>query len=253
MIHGICITLMFPIVLAGIASGVEPSTAPFGAWSSPIHTKMLVQGAVRFGDVTTDGDTLYWAEGRPEEDGRYVIVRGTVEGNPQDVRPKPFSARTTVHEYGGGAIAVHDGTIYFANYADQRVWRIAPGGTPTPITAEGKLRFADFVFDKIRNRLFSVCEDHSKNDHGPANRIVAISLNDGKVSTLVEGADFYSNPRLSPNGRELSWLEWCHPNMPWDGTELFVAPIAADGSLSNARKIAGGKDESIFQPTWSPD
>jgi dipeptidyl aminopeptidase/acylaminoacyl peptidase len=244
---------MFPIVLAGIASGAGPIAAPFGSWRSPISAKMLVQGAVRFGDVTTDDDTVYWVEGRPEEEGRYVIVKRTTDGTTHDVLPKPFSARTTVHEYGGGAIAVHAGTVYFANYADQRLWRISPGQEPKPITPEGKLRFADFIYDASHDRLISICEDHSKNDHEPTNRIVAISLNDGKVSTLTEGADFYSNPRVSPNGNELSWLAWHHPNMPWDGTELYLAAIAADGSLRAAHKVAGGKDESIFQPSWSPD
>ena len=116
--------------------------------------------------------------------------------------------------------------MYFTNYADQRLWRLTPGKAPQPITAESKLRFADFVHDAPRNRLIAVCEDHTQDDHEPANRIVAVSLADGKVTTLVEGADFYSNPRISPDGKQLAWLAWNHPNMPWDGTELFVAPIA---------------------------
>jgi len=214
---------------------------------------MLVQGAVRFGDVAIDGDTVYWIEGRPEEEGRYVIVRRTADGKIEDVLPKPFSARTTVHEYGGGALAVFGGKSYFTNYADQRLWRLTPGQTPQPITPESKLRFADFVYDAPRNRLIAVCEDHTKNDHEPANRVVAVNLADGKVTTLVEGADFYSNPRVSPDGRQLSWLAWRHPNLPWDGTELFVAAIAADGSIGKPSKVAGGEDESIFQPSWSPD
>lgn len=246
-------TLMFSIASTGVNSLAAPAVAPFGSWRSPISSNMLVQGAVRFGDVTIDGSDLYWVEGRPEEEGRYVIVKRTADGKIVDVLPKPFSARTTVHEYGGGAIAVHDGVIYFANYADQRLWRIAPSQDPQPITPEGKLRFADFVVDKPRHRLISVCEDHSKSDHECTNRVVSVNLDDGKISTLVEGADFYSNPRVSPSGGELSWLAWHHPNMPWDGTELFVAPITADGTLGQHRKVAGGDDESIFQPTWSPD
>ncbi len=214
---------------------------------------MLVQGAVRFGDVATDGDDLYWIEGRPEEEGRYVIVRRSADGKIDDVLPKPFSARTTAHEYGGGAIAVHNGTVFFANFADQRIWQIAPGQEPQPITPEGKLRFSDFIFDAPRNRLISVCEDHSRSNHEPENRIVAIHLADGVVTTLVESADFYSNPRVSPDGRKLSWLEWRHPNMPWDGTELYVASIAADGSVNEPRRVAGGDDESVFQPSWSPN
>jgi dipeptidyl aminopeptidase/acylaminoacyl peptidase len=234
-------------------AAAKVTVAPFGSWRSPVSTQMLVEGAVRFYDVATDDGTVYWIESRPEEEGRYVIVRRTSDGKVADVLPKPFSARTLVHEYGGGSLAVADGVVYFTNYADQRLWRIAPGKAPEPITAESKQRFADFVVDAARKRLIAVCEDHSQNDHEPANRIVAVSLQDGKVTTLAEGTDFYSDPRISPNGKELCWLEWQHPNMPWDGTELFVAPIEADGSLGKARKVAGGQDESIFQPSWSPE
>ena len=235
------------------SSQAKPTVAPYGSWRSPISAQMLVQGAVRFGDIATDGDTVYWIEGRPEEQGRYVIVRRTADGTIEDVLPKPFSARTTVHEYGGGALAVYDGTIFFTNYADQQVWQIMPGHAPQAITAEAKMRFADYAYDASRNRLVAVGEDHAQNDHEPANRIVAVALGDGKVTTLAEGADFYSNPRISPNGKSLSWLQWHHPNMPWDGSELMVAPIEADGSLGKPRVVAGGNDESIFQPTWSPD
>jgi dipeptidyl aminopeptidase/acylaminoacyl peptidase len=214
---------------------------------------MLVQGAVRFGDVAVDGDTVHWVEGRPEEAGRCVIVRRTPDGKIEDVLPAPFSARTLVHEYGGGAMAVAAGTVYFTNYADQRIWRVAPGSTPIPVTAEGRQRFADFIHDAVRDQLIAVCEDHAQDDNEPVNRIVSVSLSDGKVRTLVEGADFYSNPRLSPDGKQISWLQWYHPNMPWDGTELFVAPVAEDGTVVERRKVAGGMDESVFQPSWSPD
>jgi dipeptidyl aminopeptidase/acylaminoacyl peptidase len=234
-------------------SVAEPTAAPYGSWRSPISAQMLVQGAVRFGDVATDGDTLYWVEARPQEQGRYVIVRRTPDGKIEDVLPAPFNARTTVHEYGGGAIAALGGTVFFTNYTDQRLWRLVPGEQPKAITAEGKLRFADFVIDSARNRLVAVCEDHTANDHNPVNRVAAVSLADSKVTTLLDGADFYSNPRISPDGRQLSWLSWSHPNMPWDGTELFVAPLKPDGSLGASRKVAGSADESIFQPSWSPD
>ncbi|HEX3601072.1 MAG TPA: hypothetical protein VHU84_13060, partial [Lacipirellulaceae bacterium] len=234
-------------------AATQPSEAPFGSWRSPISAQMLVQGAVRFGDLATNGESVYWVEGRPEEEGRYVIACRTADGKIKDVLPKPFSARTTVHEYGGGAFTVHNGTIYFSNYADQRLWRVSPGQQPEPITPVGKLRFADFVVDAPRNRLVSVCEDHTKGNHEVANRVVAVNLHDGTITTLVEGADFYSNPRVSPNGEKLSWLSWHHPNMPWDGTELYVASLTKDGSIGEARKVAGGVDESIFQPSWSPD
>ncbi len=236
-------------------TAVKSAVAPYGSWRSPISAQMLVQGAVRFGDVAVDGDTLYWVESRPEEQGRYVIVRRTPDGTIKDILPPPFSARTLVHEYGGGAITASSGTVFFTNYADQRLWRLEPGQAPQPITAEARWRFADFVYDTDRNRLISICEDHTASGHEPVNRIVSVSLVDGNVTPLVEGADFYSNPRVSPDGQQLVWLSWNHPNMPWDGTELFVAPIdgAGDGAIGTPRKVAGGTDESIFQPSWSPD
>ena len=234
-------------------AAAKPTVAPYGSWRSPVTAQLLVQGAVRFGDVAIDGETLYWVEGRPEEQGRYAIARRTPDGKVDDVLPVPFSARTTVHEYGGGALCAAGGTVFFSNYADQRLWQIKPGEPPQPITPIFKLRFADFVHDNARKRLIAICEDHSTARHEPVNRIVAVSLTEGNVTPLVEGTNFYSNPRLSPDGRQLAWLSWNHPNMPWDGTELFVARVASDGSLGKPRKVAGGPDESIFQPSWSPE
>jgi dipeptidyl aminopeptidase/acylaminoacyl peptidase len=235
------------------AAAAAPAPATYGSWRSPITAEMLVHGTVRFGDMCLDGQTLYWVESRPEEAGRYVIVRRTPDGTITDMLPSPYSARTLVHEYGGGAMLASQEIVYFSNYADQRIWRIRPGEHPEAVTAAGKLRFADFVHDLSRNRLISVCEDHTPGDHQPVNRLVSIDLDGGAIRTLVEGHDFYSNPRLSPDGRQLAWLSWDHPNMPWDGTELFVAQFMPDGSLDKPRKVAGGQDESIFQPAWAPD
>ena len=254
----------FPLVLAlmcaalhsgdpDFASAATPRVAPFGSWKSPISAAMLVAKSVRFGDVSIDGDTIYWTELRPEDEGRTAIVRRTPDGKIADVLPPPFSARTTANEYGGGAFLAAGGTVYFSNYADQRIWRFKPGDEPQPLTPAGKLQFADYLLDAQRNRLISVCEDHSAGDAEPANRIVAVDLATGQVSPLVEGADFYSTPCVSPDGGQLAWLSWNHPNMPWDDTELHVAPIDSDGSLGKSRLVAGGKDESIFQPAWSPD
>jgi dipeptidyl aminopeptidase/acylaminoacyl peptidase len=239
-------------------AGAEPTVAPYGSWRSPITTQMLVRGAVRFGDISLDGDIPYWVEVRPEEQGRYAIVRRAPNGKIEDVLPAPFGARTLANEYGGGALLVSQGTVYFTNYADQRIWRLSleakpQAVVPEPLTAVGRLRFADFVHDRERNRLIAVCEDHTTSDDEPPNRIVSIDLVDGKVTTLVEGADFYSNPRLSPDGRRLAWLAWNHPNMPWDDTELFVAQLEPDGHPGKPRKVAGDLEESIFQPEWSPD
>ncbi|HEX5421371.1 MAG TPA: S9 family peptidase, partial [Gammaproteobacteria bacterium] len=176
----------------------------------------------------------------------------------QDVNPPPFNARTRVHEYGGGAYCVVDGRVYFTHFADQRLYRSEPGLSPaalTPDAGQSALRYADFRADRRRDRLIAVREDHRDSGREPRNELVAISLETpspegGRV--LVSGRDFYSTPRVSPDGTRLAWLCWDHPNMPWDGTELWVAELAEDGAVVNARRVAGGPSESIVQPEWSP-
>jgi dipeptidyl aminopeptidase/acylaminoacyl peptidase len=157
-----------------------------------------------------------------------------------------------VHEYGGSAYAVADGVIYASHFADQRLYRMAPGAEPVAITPEAPLRYADGVIDGSRGRWLGVVEDHGGGGE-PANLIGAVSLADGTLERLVEGHDFFASPRLSPDGARLAWLAWDHPNMPWDGTELWVASIGDDGRPTGAEHIAGGVDESIVGPTWSPD
>jgi dipeptidyl aminopeptidase/acylaminoacyl peptidase len=235
------------------ASSQPPKTAPFGSWRSPITTQMLVKANVHIGDLSVDGEDLYWVESRPEEDGRCVVVRQSGNGKVEDVLSKPYSARTLVHEYGGGALLASEGVVYFSNFADQRIWRVEPGKEPRVLTPDARYRFADLVHDRDRQRLICVCEDHRSTEKEPANRIVAVDTNDGQVTTLVEGADFYSSPQVSPDSCQLAWLSWNHPNMPWDGTELRVAAFLADGTLDVARTVSGGEDESVFQPAWSPD
>ena len=221
---------------------------PYGSWPSPLTASRVTAGALRLDHVQLDGEDVYWVEGRASEGGRYVIVRRTADGAIIDVTPTVFNVRTRVHEYGGAAYTVDRGTIYFANFADQRIYRQRSGAVPDPITAEGGF-YADFRVDRTRDRLISVREDHSKAGEA-INTIVAIG---GGETVLVSGADFYSDPIVSPDGASLAWLQWHHPNMPWDGTELCVARFETDGTLGPARTIAGGATESIFQPEWSPD
>jgi len=246
-----------------------PATIPYGAWPSPLTAARVTAGALRLDHIQLDGDDVYWVEGRASEGGRYVIVKRDAMGVLTDMTAPPFNVRTRVHEYGGAAYTVDRGTVYFANFADQRIYRQAPGEAPEAITAEGCF-YADFRVDTSRNRLIGVCEDHanaglptgaSAKVGEPSNTIVAIEPRDGgtevppfwHVGALISGADFYSDPIVSPDGASLAWLQWHHPNMPWDGTELCVAPFNADGSLGAAQVIAGGAAESIFQPSWSPD
>lgn len=227
-----------------------PMSAPYGSWNSPITSDLIVAGSIRLGEIRLEGETVYWSEGRPTEGGRSVVVRRTPNGKVTDLTPAPLNVRTRVHEYGGGAFNLLDGTLYFSNFADQRLYRHPQVGEPEPVTPEGSFRYADAVWDKIRCRILCIQEDHSREGHEPINQIVAIADN---TKILVSGNDFYASPRLSPDGSQLAWITWNHPNMPWDGTELWVAEVKTDGSLSEAVKIAGGLAESIFQPEWSPD
>ena len=230
-----------------------PTTAPYGSWKSPITTDLIVSGSIGLGEVALDGEDIYWVEMRPAEGGRMVVVKRTPDGEISDITPGPFSARTRVHEYGGGAYLVHEGTVYFSNYSDQRMYRQDSGEAPEPITPETDMRYADGCFDAARNRVICVREDHTQ-DGEPINAIVAVdALGKAEQVVLSQGSDFCSTPRISPDGSTLAWLTWDHPNMPWDGTLLLVASINDQGLLGELQVVAGGKTESIFQPEWSPD
>ena len=232
---------------------VQVQIAPYGSWKSPISADLIVAGTIGLGQIALDGGDVYWSEGRPFEAGRSAIVRRKPDGNIADVTPTPFNVRTRVHEYGGGAFTVQDGTIYFSNFADQRLYKQTPNSEPQPLTPVANRRYADTAIDRQRGRLICVCEDHTDGGE-PVNTVVSIDLHKSEdVQVLASGSDFYSSPRLSPDNSQLAWLSWNHPNMPWDGTQLWVAQINADGSLGEAECIAGGVNESVFQPEWSPD
>jgi dipeptidyl aminopeptidase/acylaminoacyl peptidase len=231
------------------------AVAGYGTWSSPITAEAITAGQVGLAEPRLHGGSAYWLEARPQEAGRTVLVRRTPAGERQDLTPAPLNVRTRVHEYGGGAYTVGDGVIVAANFADQRLYRIDQEGAPRALTVEsaGQLRYADLELDLARGRVLAVREDH-RADGEAINSIVAVPLSGGDEGRiLIGGHDFFSSPRLSPDGRRFAWLSWDHPNMPWDGTRLWSAEIAANGSLSDVRLVAGGDRESIAQPVWSPD
>lgn len=202
----------------------------------------------------TDGTHLYWIESRPSENGRSTLVRKDDSGRIQDVTPAPWNVRSRVHEYGGGAYTVHQQVIYFSNFADNAVYVQKPFEEPQRLTYDEQHRYADFVVDASRHRLLCVREDHRNSSAEPQTCIVAIHPeNPREDEILVSGNDFYSTPRISPDGTKLLWLTWNHPNMPWDGTELWMSELSSEGHLITPRKLAGGPNESIFQPEWSPD
>ena len=226
------------------------TVAPHGTWPSPITAEMIVGTTISLATVLVDGTDIYWLEGRPSEGGRVVLVRQTDDG-PVDVLPDGFSARSRVHEYGGGAAVVSAGTAYFVNFEDQRIYRIDPGGAPEPVTEDTGNRHADMFLDHARGRLICVRERHTEDN--VVNELIAVDLLTGVSTTIVEGHDFVSNPRVSPNGNRLCWVSWELPNMPWDAATLWVAEIDADGSLGAPERIAGGDGVSVFQPIWAPD
>jgi dipeptidyl aminopeptidase/acylaminoacyl peptidase len=241
--------LLFTVTEGPVAQQI----APYGSWKSPITSDLIVAETIMLGQPMLDGDDIYWLETRPQEQGRAVIVRRTPDGAATDLNPAPYSARTRVHEYGGAGYLPAAGVVYFANFADQRLYRQGPGAAPEPLTPEMACRYADMILDRPRGRLICIREDHRDPSREAVNALVAISLDQGEATTLRAGNDFYASPRLSPDGRRLAWLTWNHPNMPWDGCELWVAEIDAAGALAAPQRVAGGVQESIFQPEWSPD
>jgi dipeptidyl aminopeptidase/acylaminoacyl peptidase len=239
-------------------NAIRKQAAPCGAWTSPITAAVVAAGASPLSQVLLDGDDVYWLAGRASEGGRNTLLRRRAGArSTEELTPAPFNVRTRVHEYGGGALLAAGGTVWFSNFADNRVYRIGRYGDPAddqapqPVSSGDTLRYADFVLDASRDRLIGVREDHSAGDTYAVNTICALGF-DGSETVLVDGNDFYSSPRISPDGKQIAWLCWDHPRMPWQGTELWLADIAQDGTLINGRLIAGGENESIVQPEWSP-
>jgi dipeptidyl aminopeptidase/acylaminoacyl peptidase len=227
-------------------------TGPFGSWNSPITADAIVAEAVSLAEPRLDGDAIYWLEGRPREKGRTVIVRAVPGSDAADITPPPFDARSQVHSYGGGAYAVHAGTVHFVHFADGQLYVLAPGNSPRKLTTSAGL-FADICLDAGRNRLIVVREEHPGGDVVNAiNSLVAVDLATGAETTLDSGWDFYSSPALNPDGTKLAWLSWRHPYMPWIWTHLHVAELDAAGTPMNRKTVAGGENISIVQPQWSP-
>jgi dipeptidyl aminopeptidase/acylaminoacyl peptidase len=234
---------------------VDPISAGYGAWASPISAQTVAASALRLSGVMLDADDIYWIEGRPQENGRNVLVKRSRDGRIADVTPAGTNVRTRVHEYGGAPYAVSHCVVYYAEFTDQRLYRLVPGGAPDALTPLGDWFYADFSIDILRQRIVCVREDHTAKGYEAVSTLVSLPLVGPPTAgdVIVTGHDFYSTPRFSPDGSRLSWLAWRHPNMPWDGTELWVADVARDGTLGPPQRVTGGDTDAIFQPGWSPD
>lgn len=253
-----CLTTMTmsPTAAAAVHSDVDVVAAAPGSWTSPITLDAVFADAIGISAISPRGDAVYWLESRVNEAGRSVLVRRDGDGTVRDVSAAPMSLRSRVHEYGGGAYVIGEGVVYFSNDEDQGLYALPlkDGAVPTPLVTTPGLRFADLIVDAPRRRLIAVREDHRRADAEAVNTLVAIALDAPHEQTVLQsGWDFYSSPRISADGQYLAWLSWNHPNMPWDGTTLWQAPIDADGRVSSARRIAGGEQESVFQPEFAPD
>jgi dipeptidyl aminopeptidase/acylaminoacyl peptidase len=251
--QGLKPSLHIKIPLEGEELMADKKTSPFGSWKSPITSDLIVAGTVGLGSITLDGEDVYWIEARPSEGGRNVIVKRSADGSISDITPQPFNARTRANEYGGGAYLVDRSTVYFSNFKDQKLYYQTSGGEPQLLTTAEDYFYADAVIDHKHNRLICVREDYTAHHRETINTIAAIPLAGSECGeVLISGYDFYSTPRLSPDGKHLAWLAWNHSNLPWDGTELWLAELNEDGSIASSEMVAGGKNESIFQPEWSP-
>ena len=242
-----------------------PVTARYGAWPSPIGASDVAVAGIRLSGpvpVHTDaGDEVWWSEARPAEGGRTVVVRRDAAGAVSDVLPAGWNVRTRVHEYGGSAwLPLPGGGLAFADWADQRVYRLDPGSTtPVPLTPEpaetAGLRYADPVLGPGGDEIWWVREAH---DEGTVRRhLVAVPVSGAAaadpaaVREIVGGSDFLAFPRPAPDGRRVAWIAWDHPRMPWDGTELRVGELGPDGTVTSVATVLGGEDESVLQPEWA--
>jgi dipeptidyl aminopeptidase/acylaminoacyl peptidase len=225
---------------------------PFGTWPSPVSAAMVATASRRFGGLQAHAGSVYWSESRPEEGGRQVIVRAGPDGV-EDLLAPPYSARSRVHEYGGGEFLVAGDSIFFVNDRDQQIYRLGKG-SPHRISDAPATRFADFALDAARGRLICAAEMHApKARRRPRNLLVAVALADGRIEELASGRDFYASPRLSPDGTQLAFLAWDLPDMPWDSAALYLTALGNDGALMRPRRIAGGAGSAAFQPEWSGD
>lgn len=236
---------------------MEKRVEPYGSWRTPVTSELVVAHAVRLSDVAVDGDEVLWSEERPTEGGRTELVRRSADGTTVDLLGHGFNARTAVHEYGGGAWWTHDGVVWVANWADQRLYRRDASGGCEPLTPEPPVergdRYADGDLSPDGSRIACIREHHPSGGRAAVdvrNEIVALSAHDpSDPEVLVSGPDFVLAPRWSQDGDRLCWVEWDHPNMPWDGTRLMVRDLGTGAELL----VAGGLRESVSEPVWNSD
>ncbi|KAG6330857.1 hypothetical protein ID866_8232, partial [Astraeus odoratus] len=238
----------------------EQKTAPYGRWESEITPDFLVQSSIPFDDVFVDplNSTVYHIERRAADNGRYVIVNTKTDA---DVIPSPLSARTRVQGYGGAAAIAYDGAIYFSNYADNKVYRISNGAAAVPVTPGMffEMPYANFAVHPVQTHLLvCVVEDHTiDTPQTVITTLCVINTQLKEVFPLVVGADFYAAPVFNPSGTKIAWQEWYHPDMPWEGSSIYVADVIALQEtvlVRNKKHVAGERlNISVSFPSFASD
>jgi len=230
---------------------MPPKIKPFGSWKSPIQAASLVQNTLRLGQLQVVSGRILWTEGRPAEKGRTALMEWLPDRGVRELITEQ-DVRTRAHEYGGGAFCGSQERIVFANNADQQLYELSGTQSVRQLTNHEHFRYADAILDEQRQQVFVVGEDHSDADN-VENMLLRIPLQGtGQQVVIAAGHDFYSNPQLGPDGRQLLFLTWDHPDMPWDATCLWLGTLDGIGNIAELTKIAGTGEQSIFQPLWTP-
>ncbi|MGW1035615.1 prolyl oligopeptidase family serine peptidase [Streptomyces antibioticus] len=243
---------------------------PYGSWPSPIDAALAAAHDGRPEYVGFVGDEIWWTAPRPAEGGRRTLVRRHPDGTEESVLPAPWNVRSRVVEYGGlpwAGTTRPDGEplVVFVNFADQRLYALEPGHEPHPLTpvsaVGGGLRWAEPQVLPERGEVWCVLEEFTGDAPTDVRRVLAAVPLDGSAASdraaVRELTDdrrrFVTGARISPDGRRAVWLAWDHPRMPWDGTEVIVADVGDDGTLTGAAAVAGGPEESVAQADWAAD
>lgn len=232
------------LTITSLALQAEKVPAAYGSWKSPITAELASGSNVGFSSVTITDGTVYWLESRPAEGGRTTIMRWDQQQGEREILSRAYNVNSRVHEYGGGELLVATSGIYFINNDDQQIYRLNADGSTQQITSCTNARFADGSENKTDGSLFYLMEEH---DNGNVtNSIVKIDPRTGEIATIASGNDFYSNPRVNPDGTSMAYVTWNHPNMPWDNTELWVVDLT-----TNTHRMVTGTNEAVTDPQWS--
>ena len=232
----------------------ERPVRPYGSWPTPISVAVAVAGSRGLAEVRPDGRDVLFLESRPDQGGRVALVRLRADGGTEEAVPQDLNVRTRVHQYGGGAYTILDGVIVLSEFAGNRL--IVTGGrdaSPRTLVDDPAMRFADMELDPLRERVLAVLEDQRTSAQDPRNLVVAVSLVDGALTELLAGHDFYSDPRLDGTGSRVAFLTWDKPNMPWDGSDLWVADVQPDGRLGLPTTSQAARTNRSSSPRGRPD